>query len=158
MMIVKDVAPQEMTDFFINDPALCYLGLPDLELHKLYETKQYHPRENSKYIGIYHKEKLISLVCIELFTELALTVHFYVPTILQKKGLALRIQKLLYTYFIETYPFIERIITPVPSACDHVQRCAERFGMKVEGTITKCMKWRNERVDLLMYALDLKRN
>ena len=157
MEIKENITQDQMTEFFINDPALCYLGLADLDLHRLYETKQYYPRENTKYIGVLHDGKLVSLVCIELFTEQTLTVHFYIPTILQKKGLALRVQKLLYNYFYGKYPFIIKIVTPVPSPCEHVQRCAERFGMVLEGRITKCMKWRSELVDLLMYGLEIKR-
>lgn len=166
-MIIQDVTQEQMTEFFINDPALCYLGLSDLDLQRLYETKQYHPRENTKYLGLYTKDlqvvgdlqievnKLISLVCIELFTEQALTVHFYIPTDLQKKGLALEIQQFLFQYFLTTYPDIKKIITPVPSSCIHVQKSAEKFGMVVEGKITNCMKWRGEMVDLLFYTIPL---
>lgn len=170
MEIKEDISQNEITEFFINDPALCYLGLADLDLHKLYETKQYALRENTKYLGLYNKDwqvvgdvkvevhKLLSVICLELFTEITLTAHFYVPTTLQNKGLALEIQKFLYQYFLDTYPEIVKVITPVPSACTHVQRSAERFGMKVEGCIKNCMKWRGELVDLLMYGIDLKRD
>ncbi len=155
-MDIRDVTTNQMTEFFINDPALCYLGLPDHTLHILYHKKRYEPNANSLYKAIYKGDTMIALVCYEQFSSLSINIHFYVASELQRNGLALKIQNFLYKYIINKYPNLQKSITTIPSCCDHVIRSAERFGLKLEGRLTNCVVWRDKVVDLLFYACDLK--
>lgn len=157
MFTIEDLTDGQITEFFINDPLLCYIGLPDNELAALYYTKKFVPDVQSIFKGIFNgKNELICIVRYEQYTTIAVAVHFYLSSKEQKKGIALEIQKFLYDYFIETTDML-KVITMVPSSCEHVIKCAETFGMKLEGRLTKSIVWREEIVDLLCYGLELKR-
>lgn len=156
-MEIRDVIEEEMTTFFMNDPALCYLGLPDRVLHILYTEKKYPANPNSMYKGVYKEEVLIAIVRYELYTEISLDVHFYIATHLQHKGLALQIRDLCIAFCLNEHPQIIKIIATVPSSCEHVQRCLERFGMKLEGVVSQCIIWRQQLVDLMFYGLPLNK-
>lgn len=150
-----DATPQEINDFFLYDKELCALGLPDDGLAELYYEGSYTPQPGPTFKGVLADEELICLVVFSEFTEVSLNCHFYIKTKYQNQGYALAVQKLLYSYFLEHYPNIKKIITSTPAPCKHVHRSCERFGMKLEGRITNSVYWRWELVDLLFYSIDL---
>src|SRR5574338_408157 len=120
-MNIKDITEEEITEFFLKDPALCYLGLPDNDLNNLFYEKKYIKHNISVYKGIYENENLISVLCYEYFTEFALNVHFYIYTKLQKQSKATKIKRELVKYFKSKYPEVIKIIVMSPEPCKHVQ-------------------------------------
>lgn len=156
MYKIKEVLDSSITQFFIEDPALCYLGLPDDDLVNLYSKKEYIKHATSNYKGIYSNKQLVGILCYEYFTAYTLNVHFYVSTKLQKKSQATKVKLALKNYFIKKYPGVLKIVLTVPSSCGHVIAIAEHYGFKKEGHLTNCIRWRDNLADIFFYAKDLK--
>ncbi len=155
---IRDVSSQQITDFFLKDPNICYLGLPDEDLVDLYENKEYIPKENSIYKGVYDvDDTLLCIVKYELFTLVSISLHFYISSTIHRTQQSIRIRDLLYKHFCEETT-MDKVILMVPHTCVHVQKAATAFGMTLEGRLTNSVKWRNEMADILLYGLELKRN
>lgn len=150
-MIIRDVTPNTVSEFFKNDPALAYLGLQDDLLIELYEhgTISY---DNTVCKGLYVDNELICIVKYEAFTSTTFNVHFYINTKLQKNGIALEIQKFLKEWFNREYPWVQKVQTMVPAPCVHVLKSCEKFDMKLEGIMEKAIIWRKELVDMHVYG------
>ncbi len=153
----KDITEKEVTDFFLHDPNVCYLGLSDVDLHELYEDKIYRLKDNTIYKGIYLKDELISILKYEAFTQQTVNLHFYLSSKLHKKGYARGVEQAIYNYFIENTTAIKAILM-TPQTCTQVQGPAIGFGMELEGRIKKAIVWRNELMDILIYGIELKRD
>lgn len=156
MIKIKPIDNQTITEFFLSDPALCLLSLRDKDLHDLYYKKQFFPAKESQFVGIYKKGELVALSRIDPFLDLAFVFHMYVLTKYQHTGLAREVRDLMYQYYLDTTTATKAIVL-APDNCPHVKATAEGFGCKLEGRITKAFEWRGEVVDLLIYALELKR-
>lgn len=155
MFDVREVTDEELTEFFIKDPALCYLGLPDQDLVVLHEEKVFKRHGNSLYRGLFDKERIVGIVCYEAFTELAVSCHFFISTKERHTGLARKIKDTLKEFCKKEYPFITKIIVTPPSTCLHIINMLEHWGFEKQGTLTSCIKWRNEVVDLIFYSKNI---
>ncbi len=150
-MILKEIDNVQVAEFFKQDPALAVLSMSDEALVELHEKGTYS-NDNCKWQGLYLEDELFSIIRYELFTSTTLNTHLYVSTKLQRKGLALEVQKFLKDWCNKEYPFIKRIQTFVPDPCKHVRKSAEKYNMKYEGTLKKCILWRGKLVDLHIYG------
>lgn len=153
---IVDISQIELNEFFLNDPKLSYLGLPDLDLAYLYEKREFPIHPGIIHKGIFINNELVCVMKWEVFTAETGNFHMYVTSKLQKIGFTPELQKIIYQYFIDNTNFIKGIIM-IPSTCEHVQRSAKNFGFKVEGRLTKAMRWRKELVDIIIYAIEFKR-
>jgi len=157
MLELKDIDAETLTDFFIKDPALCYLGLPDQDLVDLHKDKKFSKLSTtSVFKGFYSGETLVSVLKYEWFTYDTVNVHFYIPTHLQRQGFSQEIGELICKYFVE-HTIAIKIIIMIPSTCAHTLKATTKFGMKEEGRLTKALRWRNEIVDIIIHSLNLTR-
>lgn len=156
MIIKHDLSEQEISDFFINDPRLAYLGLSDKTLTYMYNYNIYEVNKNSKYAGIYDDNNhLVAIFKWELFTDVTITLHLYVSSVLHSTGILYKIKEEMYDFFSKSTSF-KKVIVPVPSNCPHVIKACEKLGFIHESTLTDCTMWRQELIDLLFYTMKLK--
>ncbi len=153
----KDISEAQITEFFLNDPNVAYLGLPDDDLQELFYNKTYTLKDNTIYKGIYLKDELVSILKYEAFTRQTVNLHFYLSSKLHKKGYARGVEQAIYDYFIENTKAIKAILM-TPQSCTQVQGPAIGFGMVLEGRLTNAIVWRNEVMDVLIYSIELKRD
>ncbi len=155
MFEIKPVTPEIVTQFFLSDPKLICLGLPDDEISILYHTGQY-PCEDTNIQGLYEDGELIALNKFEYFTRETINMHFYLSSELHGT------RKLddIFTFMKKWYEDetnILKVLFMVPSSCKHIHAVAKRYGFKQEGHITKCFTWRQELGDITIYSQELDR-
>lgn len=155
-MEIKDIDNIDLTEFFLSDFPLCYLGLSDLSLHQLKTTGKYELAPGSFALGIYNEENiLVSSVIWNLFTESCINMHIYLRTKYQHTDMLDKIHEILYTW-LKAHERIEKLIIMTPKPCIHVQKASEKHGFKLEGQLSNAIKWRQKTVDLLIYGYDLR--
>lgn len=159
MKLNYNISAEQINHFFMTDPQVSYLGLPDEDLVSLATTGKYILAEGSVIYGVEEEEegKLIGLIKIELFTSVTANVHFYLHSSLHKSGKLREVREFFYKYFQEETN-IEKVIVVAPATCKHVHGPAERFGFKLEGVLTKSLVWRQELVDMYIYGLCIERS
>lgn len=158
-LIADNIVPDSITRFFLADPSLVYLGLPDDDLVSLCYEKRYIPKENSIYKGMYNvdTDELVGIMKLELFTDVSVNIHLYLLTGLHHQGYSKAIGQACYDYVRDYCPNIHKIILMAPESCEHVHKAAERFGMNLEGKLTKVLMWRKKLQDVLLYAINVDR-
>lgn len=155
LLIKEELTDEEITKFFLEDPRLCWMALPDNELHELYHNKVYKKGDNSKYFGLTAEDELFAVIKYEMFSQLALCVHPYMSSKHQGKGHIFNFRDVIGNYLIKTTGF-KKFIFSVPEPCKHVVRTMEKYGAKLEGQIKNIIIWRQQPVDLLYYRLELE--
>lgn len=151
-----DIDASIMTEFFINDPKLCYMGLCDDDLVTLHETKKYVPHPLSLYKGICEGDDLIAVIKFEKFSDTAVNIHLYISSKLHGKGKTIEITDLVCKYLKDTTD-MKKVLIMTPRSCVHSCKAAEARGFILEGTITSGCLWRNKVEDVLIYALSIER-
>lgn len=155
MLKLEEVTEQEATEYFLKDPELCYMALPDHDLVSLYNEKKWYKSPSSHLLGVKVDGELIFLMKYEFFTPVAINVHFYLKTKLRDTGIFKDIEKLI-ALWIYNQTTVRKVLAMTPITCPRIAHVCEKFGLKKEGHLTKTIKWRNEIVDLLIYGLDLE--
>jgi RimJ/RimL family protein N-acetyltransferase len=154
-MEIGDITLEQVTKFFLADPALCYLGLSDDDLVSLYENKCLHPINSTVvFKGFYDDGTLVSVLKYEWFTYETVNIHFYISTHLQRKGMSKVIGELICKYFKDSVG-AKKIIILIPHTCVHTLGATEKFGMIEEGRLTKSLTWRKELVDIVIKSINL---
>jgi len=154
--ILKDINEAQATEFFLNDPKLCYMGLSDMDMYELYYDKIYTFSPISCYQGVYRDDELIGMLRYEYFSEVAVVVHIYISAAKQGKGLNPEINKAVHKHLSE-HTQAMKLITTVPEPCVHVQKAIAKLGFTYEGRVTDSYVWRQKTVDLLYYGCKLER-
>lgn len=157
MFVIRELRIEEINDFLVADPNVCYLGLTDNELYILYMNKSYMPLSSSEFAGVFDGEELIMLVRSEPFTRDTISLHLFLATKYHHTGKLREIQAFLKDYY-RTQTEYKKIVVMSPETCVHVHKVVEAFGFSLEGRLTKCITWRNELVDLLLYGWIIERN
>lgn len=156
MLILKEVDTETAFKFFISDPKLSYIGLPDNDLAVLYHEGVYRITSDSCLCGIFEEDELVCILRWELFTDWAINLHYYLSSKFHHKKKLAEIFDFMKDFFLTKTEFNKAIIM-APSSCEHVIGPLEHFGFTLEGRITKCIKWRQELVDILIYGYILER-
>lgn len=155
-MYVQDISADDITNFFLNDPNVCYLGLDDNDLTTLYTEKVYNKHSNSNYYGVYNDlHVLMAIYKYEWFTTTTINAHLYLGTKYQKKRMPQKILEFLIKMSAEQLP-AKKVIILTPQACIHVIHSVEKCGFKLEGVLTDAIVWRKELVNLLIYGMKLE--
>lgn len=155
MFEIKDITNEDIAKFFLEDPALAYMGLTDDFLVGLYYNRDYAPAENSLFKGFYLGEHLVFVFKYELFTPICLNIHCYLNSRLHHSGAFGDIQGMLKGWTRENYPDIKKVIAMTPEPCKHIEAVCLKFGFKKEGHLAKAMIWRKELVDLLIFGMEI---
>jgi hypothetical protein len=150
-----DIPEEDIKQYFLDDPALCYQSLHDYKLVDLYERQEYKRYDEVSFIGAYLGEELVFLMNYTYFSDIAINMHVYLKTKYQHSPMYGEIQELLREYFLTNTKVI-KVIAMSPAPCTHVQKTCERYGFKLEGTLKNALTWRQEVVDLYIYGLMLK--
>jgi len=155
-MSMRAVSDDDLSDFFMNDPQLCLLGLSDETLVELYKTRRYSPNYGTVYMGAYIGEDLKGILKYDLFTSHCVNVHVYVSSSIHHTESVRPLVSAIKQYLIEEVDAIKAVLF-VPSSCEHVHKFAPKMGFKQEGLITQCLLWRQKLVDLVVYGLDISK-
>jgi|ERR1700679_2817861 len=153
-IVIKQIKLSDFNEFLIADPKLCYLGLCDQSLDYLYHKKTVIIPETSVLYGIYIDDTLSCVIQSDFWSNICTIFHMYVSTNMQHTGLTRKIQALMRDYIKDNTKYRKALLY-IPSVCEHVIITAKAFGLKYEGTITNCMEWRQNIVDLVIYGLEL---
>jgi hypothetical protein len=155
MIVVKEIGLKAAERFFLSDPKLCELSFHDSELDAIKLGHSYEPSDpNAKFFGLFFEGNLGCVVRWERFTETAVSVHPYLLTVLQKQGVFGSLHGIIKDWFVRN-TFFTKLVVFAPAPCVAVHKAAKTAGMVQEGLLTKTIKWRNELVDLHIYAFDL---
>ncbi len=155
-MEIKRISCKTFCNYLKKDPNLCYMALPDEALDYLYHTGYWKQPVGTKILGIYKDKELICCVRYSKYTHVAADMHFYLATHLHKTGTLRKIQERLRLYFQEKEKWASKVFIFSPSSCLHVHQALISIGFKPEGCLTKCLLWRQEIVDILIFAQNIK--
>lgn len=151
-MKYKELTQEEISDFLMNDPNLAYMGLPDTDLIYMYEHKEYMPHPGSMYIGIEKDDELIGILKWEYFSDVSITVHPYISSKHQNKGLAKEMAIFVKEQLMKDTK-VKKILAFIMEPCEPAIRAVKACGFRQEGFITKCTIWRNELVGIYIFGL-----
>src|SRR6185503_9163738 len=90
---------EQITEFFLEDPALSYQSLHDYKLVDLYERKEYVKHEISHFLGVYLGDELVFIMNYTYFSDIAINMHVYLKTKYQHTPMYRDIQLALRKYF-----------------------------------------------------------
>ncbi len=153
--IVAELTIEELTDYFLSDPALCYLALPDSQLTNLYENREFIIPPLSYILGIYLGNELVAVLNYTYFSEICVNIHPFLRSKYHHTPMWGEIQEHLRRYFIENTQ-VKKVIAMVPKPCKNIHKTCRRYGFKLEGRILNSVIWRNEITDTLMYGLTIR--
>lgn len=157
-MRFKEITNEGLTQFFLSDPDLLTLALPDDEIIHLYEHKEFVCDTGSNFIEVVDNENnSIAVIRWEYFTQIAIVVHIYLKSIYQHRQQGDKLQEiydLMYNHLI-TNTKIRKVIAFATSTSPQVIKAAERYGFVKEGSLKNAVVWRNKVVDLEIYGLIL---
>lgn len=155
MYTIKDIEDAKvLSDFFVNDPNLCYLGLPDDDLVNIYNTGEWKPRNTSYFLGVYKEDKLVCIFKYEYYTSIAMTFHGYLKSEYHHTGEFKKIKNALVNWLLDNTT-IRKALVFAPDNCPHVHTAMQGIGMEKEGHIKNALIWRQKKVGLTVYGLDL---
>lgn len=150
-MEIKPIEDMSLVrDWFLNDPKLAILSLPDSSLHELSQGK-FEKNSNEVIVGFY-TDRLIAVLQYESFTECTANYHIYLNSYHEKNTLS-EITELGHEYLKQLG--YKKAIFFTPSCCTHVHKASEKHGYVLSGTITNSQIWRGQLVDMLIYSRDL---
>lgn len=156
-MDFKELTEQEISDFIVNDPGLVYMGFTDKELMYMYENKKYLLHPQSHYIGIVKDEVLIGILKWEYFTDVAITVHPYISTNYQGKGLAKEMSRFVTEHLLKNTE-IKKVMAFIGDSCEPAIRAVKACGFFQEAFIDKCQVWRQQLGGVYVFSLNLEDN
>lgn len=155
MFTRKHIDENEATEFFLSDPNLCWIGLPDNDLQSLYHNKKYIQQYNTVLVGIYDETGLMCVIRWEPFSQVIVSMHVYLATRYHHTGTLRKILHYIKPYFEDPkFPFLKAIIMH-PSNVPHVGVALKATGFTYEGTLKDGIVWRQELVDLNFYSIEL---
>jgi hypothetical protein len=152
---IKNISEEEISKFFINDPQLVYLGLPDADLVSLFQEKKWYKSKLTNCVGVFDNNTLIFVFKYEFFTPVCLNGHFFMSSKYRHTGKFEEIVALLKDFVKTSYPQITKCIVMTPALCTHVPPTCQKFGFIQEGHIKECITWREQLTDLLIFGLKL---
>lgn len=152
-MKIKEVTQEQLTQFFLEDPALVCLALGDEEIYHLHTKQEYPVNTFSRYTGVIENNQIIAIVRTEWFTPNATTIHIYVASRFHDTA---KVQEIMVAIRqeLKNVPQLKKIIIMTPASCEHVSKYAMRYGFKEEGRITDCIMWRQQLDDIRIFVLE----
>jgi len=151
-MIITVIDSDVVKEFFLADPKLAYLSLPDAALVDLAKNK-YEVYSNERLIGFYSDNKLIAVGRYESFTDCAVTYHLYINSALHGTPVLNEINEIAHDFLRKLNYKVAVVFTP--SSCVHVHKAAEKRGYALNGRIPNGQIWRQQLVDTLIYSKEL---
>lgn len=153
---VRELSQNEIKDFFINDPTLCAMGLPDSDVLYIEQNNDYYFPEGSTGVGIFDNDELICVFRYDPYTPIAVNVHIYLKSSLQGKHLTYSYGGILVRYVLANLPHVSKIVIHCPKTCETTWKVIQHGGMKLEGVQKNAMVWRGQVTDLLIFGKEIK--
>lgn len=155
-MKFKEVTEQELTAFFLSDPKLIILGLPDEELVYLHENKEFKCHPGSMFIEILEDDGTsVGVVRWEFFTQISIVIHVFLRSKYHGSNKLGEIYQFVYKH-LQTNTNIRKVIAFISSSCIHVIKAVEKHGFKKDGSIPNCLIWREKVVGIEIYSVDIE--
>lgn len=154
-MNFKELTKEEISDFIVRDPKLAYLALCDEDLVDIHEKGIYNLQPGSYYIGIEDEGNLVCVLKYEYFSNTAILIHPYTPSRLHGTGLPQKIYSFCEDHFLKNTK-VRKLMAWQPAPCIHAQKAIRKLGFVKEGRIKKCLHWRQELTDMVLYGKILK--
>lgn len=155
-MQFKDVTQESLTEFFLSEPNLVLLGMPDEEMIYLHENKQYTCTSGSSFVEITDDDGTsLGVVRWEFFTQISIVIHMYLRHKYHHGKELKRIYDFIYNHLRDNTK-VRKVVAFAASTCKHVIGAVEKYGFTKSGSIPKCLIWRQEVVGLEIYSLDIE--
>ena len=133
-MIIKEINNKETSDFFLADPDLCVMGLPDGHLYYLSKFGKYPSFPEETVYGLYEEDNLIAVVMFEEYNKDTLAMHFYLSTNHLRKDVVVRFYSIVEDMLIKNYSHT-KVSVFIPESCVHVQKAVQAIGFKLKETL-----------------------
>lgn len=142
---------EDVATFFLSDPKLALLGLPDEELHLLRTEQKFKLEGSCQAEGVYEDGELIGVLMWNMFTNMVINMHLYLSSHFHGSGKFKDVHGSIISWAKET-PFLKRIVVFSPSTCIHIHKAMEGVGFELEGIMPSAIEWRQEVVDLFIFG------
>ena len=154
MYTLSPVEGDTISSFFLHDPKLALLALPDEDLHTLKMEGKFYLDLNVQAEGVYEDGELIGVLMWNLFTNMVINMHLYLNSVHHGTGKFKDVHTSLISWAKET-PSLTRIVVFSPSTCPHIHTAMLGVGFELEGRMKEAIEWRQEIVDLLIFGRKL---
>lgn len=155
-MEFRDINDKELTEFFLSEPQLVLLGMPDEEMIYLHEHKEFKCGAGSYFVEILGDNgESLGVIRWEFFTPISIVVHMFLRHKYHHSTVLKDIYQFIYRHLLENTK-VRKMIAFITSSCIHVVKAAEKLGFTKNGSIPNCLVWRNEVVGLDIYSVDIK--
>ena len=156
MMHIKEINNHAVSAFFLGDPKLCLMGLPDGHLYYLNKFNKYPSFPEETTYGLYEKDILIAVVMFEEYNKDTLTMHFYLSTNNLRKDVVVRFYSTVEDMLRKNYSHT-KVAVFIPESCVHVQKVVQAIGFKFKETVKEGITWRGIVESLDIYETRINR-
>ncbi len=154
-MYTKFLHPEELNEFFLDNPHLASKCLSDHILSEFKDTGKYRPHAGSLYLGAYEDDELVGVLRFENYIN-------YPPTATMHQYIAEKhrdLKKSLPNFFVRMMremTHYQVLLTIVPQDATHVHKYCKYMEYEEVGHIKQHMMWRGKLNDVTIYKIDLK--
>jgi len=154
MYTLSPLSEEDVASFFLLDPKLALLGLPDVDLHILRTERKFSLEGSCRAEGVYEDGEMVGILMWNMFTNMVINMHLYLNSVHHGTGKFKDVHTSLISWAKET-PSLTRIVVFSPSTCPHIHTAMLGVGFELEGRMKEAIEWRQEIVDLLIFGRKL---
>ena len=154
MYTLSPLSAEDVASFFLHDPKLALLALPDEDLHTLKVEGKFYLDSDAYAEGVYEDGEMVGVLRWNMFTDIVINIHFYLNSKHHGTGKSKDVHASILKWVGESGR-VRRIVVFSPSPCEHVHRALLGAGFEQEGRIKESMRWRQQVVDMLIYGRNL---
>lgn len=150
-MEIGKISIETTTDFFLKDPQLCLLGLPDDYLGYLGTFKKFPETPGEDIYGIYEDNSLVAIVMFQEHSKTQIAMHYYLSSNHLRKDIVVRCYSAVEEMLRNNYDHKE-VLVQVPASCPHVMEVISNIGFTFNEIIQDGVVWRGKKENLHCYT------
>jgi len=154
MYTLSPVEGDTISSFFLHDPKLALLALPDEDLHTLKVDGKFYLDLNVQAEGVYEDGEMVGILMWNMFTDMVINMHLYLNSKHHGTGKFKDVHVSILDWAKESGR-VRRIVVFSPASCVHIHHAMLGVGFEQEGRIKEAMEWRQQVVDILIYGRNL---
>jgi len=154
MYTLSPLSEEDVASFFLLDPKLALLALPDEDLHTLKVEGKFYLDSDAYAEGVYEDGEMVGVLRWNMFTDIVINMHLYLNSRHHGNGTFKDVHVSILDWAKESGR-VKRIVVFSPSPCEHIHRAMLGVGFEQEGRIKESMMWRQQVVDMLIYGRNL---
>ena len=155
-MIINEIGIEETTKFFLEDPKLCVMGLPDNYLYYLDKHKTFPATPGEVVYGLYKDNQIVATIMFQEHDKNTVVMHFYLSTNNLRKNIVRRFYPVIEEMLTKEYTQKE-VMVAIPQSCLHVMEVVQAIGFQFKKTIVDGITWRGAIEDLHYYKTKINK-